>query len=64
MFEHELHQIRSAQLIREAQDFRLAQEALRDRRAARRAERESRQNETEGQDHSHRPRRHRFARAA
>ncbi|MFF4350736.1 hypothetical protein [Streptomyces sp. NPDC001530] len=65
MFEYELQQIRSAELIREAQNHRLAQEALRGRRAARRAAaRESGQNDTEGQSHSPRPRRHRFARAA
>ncbi|MEU9213343.1 hypothetical protein AB0D27_36900 [Streptomyces sp. NPDC048415] len=65
MFEYELHQIRSAELIHAAQNHRLAQEALRGRRAARRAAaRESGQNDTEGQAHSHRPRRHRFARAA
>ncbi|WP_369249357.1 hypothetical protein [Streptomyces sp. R41] len=64
MFEYELHQIRSAELIREAQNHRLAQEALRGRRAARRAARESAQHESEGQGHTQRPRRHRFARAA
>ncbi|MCX4577685.1 MULTISPECIES: hypothetical protein [unclassified Streptomyces] len=65
MFEYELHQIRSAELIREAQNHRLVRDALRGRRADRRtAARESGQNDTEGQAHSPRPRRHRFARAA
>lgn len=65
MYEYELHQIRSAELIREAQNHRLVQEVLRGRRAARRAAvRESSRDEPEGQGHSDRPRRHRFARAA
>ncbi|MDX6362379.1 hypothetical protein ACFVYF_35155 [Streptomyces sp. NPDC058274] len=68
MFEYELHQTRSAELIRKAENHRLAQEALRSRRAARRAAvRESGQqeeNDTEGRSHTHRPRRHRFARVA
>ncbi|MFE5141434.1 hypothetical protein ACFRDV_27880 [Streptomyces fagopyri] len=61
MFEYELHQIRSAELIREAQSHRLVREALRGRRTT---ARESGPNDTEGQAHSPRPRRHRFARAA
>ncbi|MFD8422898.1 hypothetical protein [Streptomyces sp. NPDC059466] len=65
MFEYELHQIRSAELIREAQNHRLVREALRGRRTDRRTTaRESGQNDSEGQAHSPRPRRHRFARAA
>jgi hypothetical protein len=65
MFGYELQQIRSDELIREAQNHRQAQEALRGRRAARRAAaRESGQNDPEGQAHSPRPRRYRFARAA
>ena len=65
MFEYELQQIRSAELIREAQNYRLVKEALRGRRAARRADaRRSAHNDTEGQGPTHRPRRHRFARAA
>jgi hypothetical protein len=63
MFEYELHQTRSADLLAAAQHDRLVREALRVRRAARRAE-ASAQNETEGRSHSRRPRRHRFARAA
>jgi len=49
MFEYELHQIRSAELIREAENHRLAQEALRGRRAA--AD-ESAAHGTEGRDHA------------
>ncbi|MEU0784403.1 hypothetical protein ABZ341_22840 [Streptomyces sp. NPDC006173] len=65
MFEYELHHIRSAELIREAQNHRLAQEALRGRRAARRAaRRESVPQDTEGRAHSRRPRRYPFTRAA
>jgi hypothetical protein len=65
MFEYELQQIRSAELIREAQSYRLAKEALSGRRAARRAgARRTAQGDTEGRSHSDRPRRHRFARVA
>jgi len=65
MFEYELQQIRSAELIREAQDHRLAREALRSRRAARRAAAyESAHNDTEGQADTPNPRRHRFTRVA
>jgi hypothetical protein len=60
MFEYELQQIRSAELIREARDHRLAKEALNGRRADRRAG----HDDSEGQAHSHHPRRHRFTRAA
>lgn len=60
MFHHELQQIRSAELIREAAEHRLAREA---RRAARE---ESRQHDAERRPDSPRPRprRHRFARVA
>ncbi|MFI6337155.1 hypothetical protein [Streptomyces sp. NPDC050535] len=64
MFEYELQQIRSAELIREAQNHRMAREAIRSRRAVRRAARESAGNDPEGQAHSRRHRRHRFARVA
>ncbi|MET8634691.1 hypothetical protein ACWEQ2_20990 [Streptomyces sp. NPDC004096] len=50
MFEYELHRIRTAELIREAERYRLGREALRGRRVARRAARES---EGEGRDHGH-----------
>ncbi|MGW7608867.1 hypothetical protein ACWGKW_16665 [Streptomyces sp. NPDC054766] len=64
MFEYDLHQTRSAELIRRAQTYRLAKEAVSGRRAARReAAHRSAQDDTEGQSHSDRPRRHRFARA-
>lgn len=36
MFEYELHRIRSTELRRQAEDARLAREAVRSRRAARR----------------------------
>ncbi|MFE9999031.1 hypothetical protein [Streptomyces avermitilis] len=64
MFEYELHQIRSAELIREARNHRLVREALRLRRDARKAA--AGEPDTEGQStsHSSRPRRPRFARAA
>ncbi|MFD5626485.1 hypothetical protein [Streptomyces sp. NPDC127072] len=65
MFEYELQQIRSAELIREAHNHRIAREAIRSRRAARRAAvRESAGNDSEGQAHSRGHRRHRFARVA
>ncbi|MGW7043824.1 hypothetical protein ACWGDT_14135 [Streptomyces avermitilis] len=67
MFEYELHQIRSAELIREAQNHRLVREALRLRRNARNARKAAAgPPDTEGQSasHSNRPRRPRFARAA
>ncbi|MFC4472585.1 hypothetical protein ACFPH6_50425 [Streptomyces xiangluensis] len=61
MFAYELQQIRSAEMIREADNYRLAREAIRARRAARR----SAKDDTEGQvNRRPHPRRHRFARAA
>ncbi|MFJ6836677.1 hypothetical protein [Streptomyces sp. NPDC091209] len=63
MFEYELQQIRSAELIRKAQTYRLAKEAVSVRRAARRAAaHRSAQGAEEEQSHSDRPRRHRFVR--
>ncbi|MET7986679.1 hypothetical protein [Streptomyces sp. NPDC005281] len=64
MFEYELHRMRSADLIREAQTHRLAREAASGRRAARRAARENAQGDAGERAHSDRPRRHRFARTA
>ncbi|AVH56330.1 MULTISPECIES: hypothetical protein [Streptomyces] len=65
MFQYELHQIRSAELIRQAENHRLVREALRARRAARRAAaRASAAHDMEGRGHTDRPRRHWFARAA
>ncbi|GGZ66120.1 hypothetical protein [Streptomyces bluensis] len=58
MFAYELQQIRSAELIREAAEYRIAREA---RRAGREA---SRQHDAERGLHSPRPRRHRLARPA
>ncbi|MGX1272516.1 hypothetical protein [Streptomyces phaeoluteigriseus] len=65
MYEYEMHQARSAELLRRAADERLAREALRGRRAARReAERAARAETPEKEPHTHRPRRHRSARTA
>ncbi|MEU5098751.1 hypothetical protein [Streptomyces sp. NPDC020996] len=57
MYEYELQQIRTAELIRQAQNERLAREAVRRRRAARR-------EAAGGAAHSPGPRRLRSARAA
>ncbi|GGW46800.1 MULTISPECIES: hypothetical protein [Streptomyces] len=65
MYEYEIHQARSAELLRRAADERLAREALRGRRAARReAERAASAETPESEPHTHRPRRLRFARTA
>ncbi|WP_330287583.1 hypothetical protein [Streptomyces sp. NBC_00576] len=61
MFEYELHQIRSAELRREAADERLAREAVRSAHAARR---EAAGRAAEGEVHPDRTRRHWFTRAA
>jgi len=61
MFEYELHQIRSAELRREAADERLARAAI---RAARAARREAASRAAEGEVPPDRPRRHWFTRAA
>jgi hypothetical protein len=65
MYEYELHNLRSAELIRQAEHERLVREALRVRRAARRetAER-SAEGEAETGAHTSRLRRHRHPRAA
>jgi hypothetical protein len=60
MYEYELHQMRSAELRRQAAEERLAREAVRSRRAARR---EQARQAAEGEVHTERPRRHLFARA-
>ncbi|MFC3575419.1 hypothetical protein ACFOZ0_19510 [Streptomyces yaanensis] len=60
MIEYELQQIRSAELIRAAEEYRIGREALRLRRAAHRTAKEP---EPEGRAHGHR-RRPRVARAA
>jgi hypothetical protein len=65
MYEYEIHQTRSADLIRQADHHRMVREALRGRRDARRAAAEaSARHATGGQAHTDRPRRHPFARAA
>ncbi|MEU9135563.1 hypothetical protein AB0D33_06270 [Streptomyces sp. NPDC048404] len=65
MFEFELQQARSEELIRRAQTYRLAKEAVSGRRAARRAAAlQSAQGDTEERAHTGRPRRHRSARTA
>ncbi|GCB45826.1 hypothetical protein [Streptomyces sp. NL15-2K] len=61
MYEYELSQFRSADLIRRAEQARLAREAVRGRRAARR---EAARHAAEGEVHTGRPRRYRFPRAA
>ncbi|MES5817219.1 hypothetical protein [Streptomyces sp. RG80] len=61
MYEYELSQLRSAELLRQAENERLAREAVRGRRAARR---EAVRQEAESGVHTDRPRRLRFLRAA
>ncbi|MEV0185473.1 hypothetical protein [Streptomyces sp. NPDC050625] len=62
MIEYELQRLRSAELLRRAEDERLARVAVRGRRAARREEEARRAATTEA--HTDRPRRHRLPRAA
>jgi hypothetical protein len=57
MYEYELQQLRSAELIRQAEHERQAREAVRARREAARRTPES-------ESHTGGPRRHRFARTA
>ncbi|MFF7447007.1 MULTISPECIES: hypothetical protein [unclassified Streptomyces] len=61
MYEYEISQLRSAELLRQAAQERLAREAIRGRRAARRA---ALRHEAEGEAHTGRPWRLRFPRAA
>jgi hypothetical protein len=61
MYEYEIVQLRSAELIRRADNERLAREAVRGRRAARR---EAERRAADGEVHSARPRRQRFPRTA
>ncbi|MFD0308054.1 hypothetical protein [Streptomyces sp. NPDC059517] len=63
MFEYELQQIRSAEMIRAADNYRMAREAARTRRAARHEAARS-DHDGEGRVNGHRSRRPRFARAA
>ncbi len=64
MFEYEIQQIRSAEMIRDADNYRMASEALRGRRAARRRTARAEHHDSEGQVNSRRQRRLRFTRAA
>ncbi|MEU8673232.1 hypothetical protein [Streptomyces sp. NPDC048560] len=52
MYEYELHQIRSAELIRLAEERRLVREAVLARRAARRSERKAAEGRVSAQDPS------------
>ncbi|MFC5638739.1 hypothetical protein [Streptomyces bullii] len=61
MYEYELQQSRSADLIRRAEHERLVREAVRARRAARR---EAARRAPEAESHTRRFRRDRFARTA
>ncbi|SEE53806.1 hypothetical protein SAMN05216489_07018 [Streptomyces sp. 3213] len=61
MYEYEMHQLRSAELRRQAANERLAREAVRGARAARR---EQAGQAVESEVHTERPRRHLFARAS
>ncbi|WP_328874009.1 hypothetical protein OHT76_30190 [Streptomyces sp. NBC_00287] len=61
MFEYELHHLRSAELIREAQNDRLVREIIRGRRAARR---EAARQDGESEVHTSRRGRLRSARTA
>ncbi|KOV95359.1 hypothetical protein [Streptomyces sp. NRRL B-3648] len=63
MYQLELHQIRSAELRRTAQQERLAREAVRVRRAARRAA-SAGHGAPAAESHTDRPRRHRLPRTA
>ncbi|MET9085145.1 hypothetical protein ACIPX0_50530 [Streptomyces sp. NPDC090075] len=63
MFEFELHQIRSAELRRQAEQDRLVREAVRSRRAARREE-AARQAAVPAEPHTGRRGRRRLPRAA
>jgi hypothetical protein len=64
MFEYELHQIRSAELIREADNYRRVREAVRGRRTAKREAERSGGNDSEGRVDTRHHRRYRFTRAA
>ncbi|MFJ1971679.1 hypothetical protein ACIO93_23720 [Streptomyces sp. NPDC087903] len=61
MYEYEIQQLRSAELIRRAAHERLAREVVRGRRAARR---EAARHAAEGEVHTGRSRRHRSPRTA
>ncbi|MDT0609423.1 hypothetical protein [Streptomyces lancefieldiae] len=61
MFEYDIHRLRSAELVRRADEARLAREVVRARRAARR---DARRAAAGAESHTSPFRRHRFARAA
>jgi hypothetical protein len=61
VYEYEIQQYRSADLIRRAEHQRQIRAALRARRADRRT---GPQDATEPEDHTHRSRPHRYTRAA
>ncbi|AOR31940.1 hypothetical protein BFF78_13560 [Streptomyces fodineus] len=63
MIEIEYHKMRSAQLIREAEDERLAREVARAHRAARRTASAGHDGAV-AESHTDRPRRHRIPRTA
>ncbi|GHI04775.1 hypothetical protein AQI88_36720 [Streptomyces cellostaticus] len=63
MFELELHRTRTAELRREADQERLAREAVRSRRTARREE-AARHSTSGAETHTDRPRRQRLPRTA
>ena len=63
MFEIEYHRTRSAQLIREAEQDRLARAVVRARRTARQ-EASGRDGHPAAEPHTDRPRRHRLPRTA
>ncbi|MBO1336351.1 hypothetical protein [Streptomyces sp. VRA16 Mangrove soil] len=63
MFEYEMHQVRAAELTRQADAFRLAR-AAREARKARKAQQASEGHDAEGRVSTHGPRRSRFARVA
>jgi hypothetical protein len=61
MYEYQLLQFRTADLMRQADQERLARQAVRGKRAARR---EAARRKAETASHTDGPRRHRFARTA
>ncbi|MYR42304.1 hypothetical protein [Streptomyces sp. SID5910] len=61
MYEYEIQQLRTAELIRQADEARLAREAVRARRAA---HRDARHDTAPAESHTSWLRRHRFARVA
>ncbi|MFI1763284.1 hypothetical protein ACH41H_14720 [Streptomyces sp. NPDC020800] len=63
MYDFEIHRTRTAQLRREAEQDRLAREAVLSRRAARREE-AVRRGAQEAESHTDRPRRQRLPRTA